>query len=97
MRSIFAKILLWSLGTFALSLVAFWAISRTLEGRMPGPDDFFSARSRCKRARRLAFEEGAPSGSRPSSAGSMPTSPPSTTSPTPAAGTSSAARIGPPS
>ena len=40
-RSIFAKILLWSLGTFALSLVAFWAISRSLERRAPGPDDFF--------------------------------------------------------
>jgi signal transduction histidine kinase len=37
MRTIFAKVLLWSLGTFALSLVAYWAISRTLErGGPPG-------------------------------------------------------------
>ena len=36
MRSIFAKVLLWSLGTFGLSLVAYWAISRTLERRGPG-------------------------------------------------------------
>ncbi len=35
MRTIFAKVLLWSLGTFALSLVAYWAISRTLERRGP--------------------------------------------------------------
>ena len=27
MRSILAKVLLWSLGTFALSLVAYWAIA----------------------------------------------------------------------
>jgi two-component system sensor histidine kinase CpxA len=33
MRTIFAKVLLWSLGTFALSLVAYGIISRALERR----------------------------------------------------------------
>ena len=41
MRSIFSKIMLWCLGTFALSLVAFWAISRTLERRGPPKGDPF--------------------------------------------------------
>jgi signal transduction histidine kinase len=41
MRSIFAKVLLWSLGTFALSLVAYWAISRALERRGPPRGDPF--------------------------------------------------------
>jgi two-component system sensor histidine kinase CpxA len=40
-RSIFAKVLLWSLGTFALSLVAYWAISRTMEHRGPPKGDPF--------------------------------------------------------
>src|SRR5262245_27376144 len=40
MRSISAKILLWSLGIFALSLVGFWAISELLDRRVPGPQDF---------------------------------------------------------
>jgi two-component system sensor histidine kinase CpxA len=39
MRSIFAKIVVWSLGTFALSLVAYWSISRLLERRGPGAGD----------------------------------------------------------
>jgi two-component system sensor histidine kinase CpxA len=34
-RTIFSKVMLWSLGTFLLSLIAFWAISRALE--RPGP------------------------------------------------------------
>jgi signal transduction histidine kinase len=41
MRSIFAKVMFWSLGTFALSLVAFWAISRTLDRRGPPQGDPF--------------------------------------------------------
>ena len=41
MRSIFAKVLLWSLGTFVLSMVAYWAISRTLRQRGPGDADPF--------------------------------------------------------
>jgi signal transduction histidine kinase len=40
MRSISAKILLGSLGIFALSLVGFWAISQALERRTPGLQDF---------------------------------------------------------
>jgi two-component system sensor histidine kinase CpxA len=39
MRSIYAKVLVWSLGTFALSLVAYWGIWRTLERRGPRDDD----------------------------------------------------------
>ena len=39
MRSIFARVVLWSLGTFALSLVAYWALTRTLERRGPGEGD----------------------------------------------------------
>ena len=41
MRSIFSKVMLWCLGTFALSLVAFWAISRTLDRRGPPRGDPF--------------------------------------------------------
>lgn len=40
MRSIFAKIFLWSLGTFVLSLIAFWVISHTIDRRMRGGDPF---------------------------------------------------------
>jgi signal transduction histidine kinase len=40
-RSIFSKVMLWSLGTFVLSLVAYWAISRTLERRGPPKGDPF--------------------------------------------------------
>ena len=39
MRSIFAKVLVWSLGTFALSLVAYWCVERRLEHRGPGEGD----------------------------------------------------------
>jgi signal transduction histidine kinase len=41
MRSIFSKVMLWCLGTFALSLVAYWVISRTLERRGPPKGDPF--------------------------------------------------------
>src|SRR5438093_1438723 len=39
MRSISVKILLGSLGIFALSLVGFWAIAQSLERRAPGLRD----------------------------------------------------------
>ena len=39
MRSIFAKVVLWALGTFALSLVAYWAIRTALLSRGPRPGD----------------------------------------------------------
>jgi two-component system sensor histidine kinase CpxA len=41
MRSIFAQILAWSLGTFALSLVAYGAIWHALDRRGPRDDDPF--------------------------------------------------------
>jgi signal transduction histidine kinase len=41
MRSIFLKVLLWSLGTFALSLVAYWGIWRALDRRGPPKGDPF--------------------------------------------------------
>ena len=41
MRSIFSRVMLWCLGTFVLSLVAFWAISRTLDRRGPPKGDPF--------------------------------------------------------
>jgi signal transduction histidine kinase len=41
MRSIFSKVMLWSLGTFALSLIAYWAISRTLDHHGPPKGDPF--------------------------------------------------------
>jgi signal transduction histidine kinase len=61
MRSISAKILLGSLGIFALSLVGFWAISHALERRAPGPRDFHArvlaliGDDACR-----AYEEGGP-------------------------------------
>lgn len=61
MRSIFAKVLLWSLGTFVLSMVAYWAISRVLWQRGPGDADPFPRISAmveddvCR-----AYEEGGP-------------------------------------
>src|SRR5580693_6522059 len=42
MRSIVAKILFWALGTFALSLTAFGALSLTVSARLPGPTEFVS-------------------------------------------------------
>src|SRR5579864_183448 len=41
MRTILAKILLWSLGTFALSLVAYWLIERALQRHGPPKNDPF--------------------------------------------------------
>ncbi len=41
MRSIYAKILLWSLVTVAISLVAFGAVSFYVDRHHPGPWDFF--------------------------------------------------------
>jgi two-component system sensor histidine kinase CpxA len=61
MRSIGAKIVLWSLGTFALSLAGFWAISHAVERRAPGPRDFHArvlaliADDACR-----AYEDGGP-------------------------------------
>jgi signal transduction histidine kinase len=61
MRSISTKILLWSLGIFALSLMGFWAISQALERRAPGPRDFHArvlaliGDDACR-----AYEEGGP-------------------------------------
>lgn len=40
-RSIFSKVMLWSLGTFVLSLVAYWAIWRTLDRGGPPKGDPF--------------------------------------------------------
>lgn len=41
MRSIFAKVLLWSLGTVALALLALWGISRAVDRRGPPEGDPF--------------------------------------------------------
>ena len=66
MRTIFAKVLLWSLGTFALSLVAFWAISRTLERRgPPGGDPFHHVIDLVQDDACRPTKRGGPSGSRP--------------------------------
>jgi signal transduction histidine kinase len=61
MRTIFAKVLLWSLGTFALSLVAYWAISRTLERRgPPGGDPLHRVIDLIRDDAQKAYEEGGP-------------------------------------
>jgi two-component system sensor histidine kinase CpxA len=61
MRSIFAKVLVWSLVTFALSLVAFWAIARTLERRLPPEGDpFLRMVSMVEEDAFRAYEEGGP-------------------------------------
>src|SRR5262245_19622099 len=63
MRSIFSKVLVWSLGTFALSLVAYWAIARALERKGPPEGDPFRSMvalvedDACR-----AYEEGGPEG-----------------------------------
>ncbi len=63
MRSIFAKVLLWSLGTFALSLVAYWAIAKGLDRHGPPKrDPFFSMVSLVEEDAYRAFEEGGPTG-----------------------------------
>jgi signal transduction histidine kinase len=61
MRTIFAKVLLWSLGTFVLSLVAYWAISRTLQRRgPPGGDPIHRVIDLIQDDARKAYEEGGP-------------------------------------
>jgi len=59
MRSILAKILLWSLVTCALSLVAYRGISRTLDGRGPRENDpFWRMSVMIEDDVRRAYEEG---------------------------------------
>jgi signal transduction histidine kinase len=61
LRSIFAKVVLWSVGTFALALVAFWAISRTLDRHGPGDGDpFRRAISLVEDDVYRAYEQGGP-------------------------------------
>ena len=61
MRSIFAKVVLWSLGTFALALVAFWVISRTFDRHGPGEGDpFRRAISLVEDDVYRAYEQGGP-------------------------------------
>jgi two-component system sensor histidine kinase CpxA len=61
MRSIFAQILAWSLGTFALSLVAYWAIWQALDRRGPRDDDPFWRMSGLIESDAIsAFEAGGP-------------------------------------
>jgi signal transduction histidine kinase len=61
MRSISAKILLWSLGIFALSLVGFWAILQAHERRVLGPRDFHArVLALIGDDARRAYEEGGP-------------------------------------
>jgi signal transduction histidine kinase len=63
MRSIFAKILLWSLGTLLLSLVAYWAIRRTIERRGPPPHDpLRGALAMLEDDACRSYEEGGPEG-----------------------------------
>lgn len=63
MGSIFAKVLVWSLGTFVLSLVAYWGISLSLLRHGPGERDpmrRFSAMAEDDLIR--AYEERGPAG-----------------------------------
>jgi signal transduction histidine kinase len=61
MRSIFAKILVWSLATFAFSLIAFWATSWSLSHRGPTPHNFFAATLALQLDEvMLDYEEGGP-------------------------------------
>ncbi len=61
MRSILAKILLWSLVTCILSLVAYRGISRTLEWHGPRQDDpFWRMSMMVEDEVRRAYEEGGP-------------------------------------
>jgi two-component system sensor histidine kinase CpxA len=63
MRTIFAKVLLWSLGTFALSLVAYWAIWQVLERRERprDGDPFLRMIEMVEDDACRAYEEGGPS------------------------------------
>lgn len=59
MKSIFARIILWSLATFALSMLAYWLIKRNVEHRGPSPfDPFFSMVKLIEDETSRAFEEG---------------------------------------
>ncbi len=61
MRSIFAKVVLWSLGTFVLSLVAYWLISRALDRRGPREGDpMHRLIELVQDDARRAYEEGGP-------------------------------------
>jgi two-component system sensor histidine kinase CpxA len=61
MRSIFAKVMFWSLGTFALSLVAFWGISHTLDrGGPPQGDPFLRLLEMVEDDLCHAYESGGP-------------------------------------
>lgn len=61
MRTILAKILVWSLGTFALSLVAYWLIERTLERHgPPGGDPFWGMVALVESDVCRAYEQGGP-------------------------------------
>lgn len=61
MRSILAKILLWSLVTFGLSLVAYRTISKTLERHGPRENDpFWRMSMMIEDDARRAYEEGGP-------------------------------------
>jgi signal transduction histidine kinase len=61
MRSIFAKILLWALGTTALSLVGFAATSRLLERLQPRRVDFIARTQALQlEGARRAYREGGP-------------------------------------
>jgi two-component system sensor histidine kinase CpxA len=61
MRSIFAKVVLWALGTFALSLVAYWAIRTAIMSRGPVPGDpIFRVIEMVEDDLARAYEEGGP-------------------------------------
>lgn len=63
MRSIFAKVLIWSLGTFALSMVAYWAIARAMEHKGPSEGDpIRSVFELVEDDVCRAYEEGGPAG-----------------------------------
>jgi signal transduction histidine kinase len=63
LRSIFAKIVLWSLGTFALALVGFWVISHTIDRHGPGEGDpFRTAMSMVEDDIYRAYEQGGSEG-----------------------------------
>jgi two-component system sensor histidine kinase CpxA len=60
-RSIFAKILVWSLATFALALASFWAIARATDRRgPPAGDPFFRMIAMVEDDACRAYEEGGP-------------------------------------
>lgn len=61
MRSILAKVVLWSLGTFFLSLVAFWAVERMLAPHgPPQADPFWGMVRLVEEDACRAYEQGGP-------------------------------------